>query len=53
MNQLINDKGVCRTAPATPGLLKRGEEHKGEKKEEETGGEVEGGGREGREKREY
>ena len=21
MNQLINDKGVCRTAPATPGLL--------------------------------
>ena len=23
MNELINDKGVCRTAPATPGLLKR------------------------------
>ena len=22
MNQLINDEGVCRTAPATPGLLK-------------------------------
>ena len=21
MNQLINDKGVCRTTPATPGLL--------------------------------
>ena len=21
MNQLINDGGVCRTAPATPGLL--------------------------------
>ena len=21
MNKLINDKGVCRTAPATPGLL--------------------------------
>ena len=21
INQLINDKGVCRTAPATPGLL--------------------------------
>ena len=21
MNQLINDEGVCRTAPATPGLL--------------------------------
>ena len=21
VNQLINDKGVCRTAPATPGLL--------------------------------
>ena len=22
LNQLISDKGVCRTAPATPGLLK-------------------------------
>ena len=22
MNYLMNDKGVCRTAPATPGLLK-------------------------------
>ena len=22
INQLINDRGVCRTAPATPGLLK-------------------------------
>ena len=22
MNELINDEGVCRTAPATPGLLK-------------------------------
>ena len=21
MHELINDKGVCRTAPATPGLL--------------------------------
>ena len=21
LNELINDKGVCRTAPATPGLL--------------------------------
>ena len=21
MNKLINDEGVCRTAPATPGLL--------------------------------
>ena len=21
MSELINDKGVCRTAPATPGLL--------------------------------
>ena len=26
MNQLISDKGVCRTAPATPGLLKIEEE---------------------------
>ena len=28
-NELINDKGVCRTAPATPGLLKEvwGNEH--------------------------
>ena len=24
LNKLINDKAVCRTAPATPGLLKRG-----------------------------
>ena len=24
INQLINDKGVCRTAPATPGLLNIG-----------------------------
>ena len=24
LNQLINDGGVCRTAPATPGLLKNG-----------------------------
>ena len=23
MNELINDKGVYRTAPATPGLLKK------------------------------
>ena len=23
LNQLMNDKGVCRTAPATPGLLKK------------------------------
>ena len=23
VNQLINDKAVCRIAPATPGLLKR------------------------------
>ena len=23
MNELINDKGDCRTAPATPGLLTR------------------------------
>ena len=23
LNQLMNHKGVCRTAPATPGLLKR------------------------------
>ena len=22
VNELINDEGVCRTAPATPGLLK-------------------------------
>ena len=22
MNELINDEAVCRTAPATPGLLK-------------------------------
>ena len=22
MNELINDEGVCRTSPATPGLLK-------------------------------
>ena len=22
INQLINDEGVCRTSPATPGLLK-------------------------------
>ena len=22
MNERMNDKGVCRTAPATPGLLK-------------------------------
>ena len=23
INELINDEAVCRTAPATPGLLKR------------------------------
>ena len=22
VNELMNDKGVCKTAPATPGLLK-------------------------------
>ena len=26
MNELINDEAVCRTAPATPGLLKIGKE---------------------------
>ena len=35
MNQSINDEAVCRTAPATPGLLKSYEKNNKSKSEKE------------------
>ena len=41
MNELMSNKGVCRTAPATPGLLNMQQQktHKGEPLQFQSGGE--------------